>query len=99
VVDILRDYRFYDVDLVHPNYAATTFVIDHFMKTCLSPKAQDLAEQIKKIQRAYRHRPQHANSPSHHEFLTQFSEKAETLQKNYPFLDFSDELKHFKAKY
>ena len=99
VVDILRDYRFYDVDLVHPNYAATTFVIDHFMKTCLSPKAQDLAEQIKKIQLAYRHRPQHSNSPSHHQFLTQFSEKADTLQKNYPFLDFSDELKHFKAKH
>jgi len=26
VIDVLRDYRFYDIDLAHPNYAATQFV-------------------------------------------------------------------------
>ena len=27
VIDVLRDYRFYDIDMVHPNYAATDFVL------------------------------------------------------------------------
>jgi hypothetical protein len=25
VIDVLRDYRFYDIDMVHPNYAATEY--------------------------------------------------------------------------
>ena len=35
VIDVLRDYRFYDIDLVHPNYPATQFVLEKFM-TALS---------------------------------------------------------------
>ena len=30
VIDVLRDYRFYDIDLAHPNYAATQFVMEKF---------------------------------------------------------------------
>lgn len=97
IVDVLRDYRFYDIDLVHPNYAATEFVINHFLTTCLTTKAQELAAQIKKIQLAYRHRPQHPNSQSHQQFLTHLLGKTQALQKNFPFLDFTNELNHFKA--
>ncbi|MFM7911864.1 MAG: GSCFA domain-containing protein, partial [Bacteroidota bacterium] len=28
LIDVLRDYRYYDTDLVHPNYASTAFVYD-----------------------------------------------------------------------
>lgn len=97
VVDVLRDYRFYDVDLVHPNYAATTFVVEHFLSTCLTPKAQELADQIRKIQIACRHRPQHPTSQSHQHFRSQFLERTRDLQKKYPYLDFSAALDHFAA--
>ncbi len=30
VIDVLRDYRFYDIDMAHPNYAATQFVLETF---------------------------------------------------------------------
>ncbi len=30
VIDVLRDYRFYDADLVHPNYMATEYVLEKF---------------------------------------------------------------------
>ncbi|HEY5969299.1 MAG TPA: GSCFA domain-containing protein, partial [Chitinophagaceae bacterium] len=30
VIDVLRDYRFYDIDMVHPNYPATEFVMEKF---------------------------------------------------------------------
>src|ERR1700748_1232760 len=35
VIDVLRDYRFYDVDLVHPNYMATEFVLEKFREMCI----------------------------------------------------------------
>ncbi|MBM3412467.1 MAG: GSCFA domain-containing protein [Bacteroidetes bacterium] len=98
VVDVLRDYRFYDVDLVHPNYAATEFVINHFIKTCLTTNAQELAEQIKKIQLAFRHRPQHPTGQSHQQFLTHSLEKARALQKSYPLLDLSLECNYFEQQ-
>jgi hypothetical protein len=33
VIDVLRDYRFYDRDMVHPNYQATGFVLEKFMQS------------------------------------------------------------------
>ena len=35
VIDVLRDYRFYDIDLAHPNYAATGFLLDRFADSCI----------------------------------------------------------------
>lgn len=98
VVDVLRDYRFYDVDLVHPNYAATEFVINHFLKACLTTKAQDIAEQVKKIQLACRHRPQHPTSLPHQQFLTHSFEKVVALQTNYPFLNLTAERHYFEQQ-
>ena len=31
VIDVLRDYRFYSEDMVHPNYLATDFVLEKFL--------------------------------------------------------------------
>src|SRR3954470_20985663 len=32
VIDVLRDYRFYDIDMVHPNYQATQYVLRQFLQ-------------------------------------------------------------------
>src|SRR5678815_1703789 len=44
VIDVLRDYRFYDVDLVHPNYMATEFVLEKFNESCVDENARALME-------------------------------------------------------
>lgn len=97
VVDVLRDYRFYDIDLVHPNFAATEYVIEEFMKSCVEPSSQELSKEIKKIRTAFRHRPQHRNTSQHKEFLQQMFQKSKQLQSAYPFLDFSAELSYFST--
>ncbi|NDF97581.1 MAG: GSCFA domain-containing protein [Chitinophagia bacterium] len=96
VVDVLRDYRFYDIDLVHPNYAATGFVLDQFMEHCVSADAASVAEHIKKLVTAMRHRPRQPHTQSHRQFLTQQYEMAAALQKKYPQIDLSLELAYFK---
>ena len=59
VIDVLRDYRFYDKDLVHPNYMATNFVVENFMENYCHPDARLIAEEIKKLQSSFKHRALH----------------------------------------
>ena len=63
VIDVLRDYRFYDVDLAHPNYAATQFVLEKFSESCFDQSTKELLEEIKKIVIAKKHKP---FNPGHH---------------------------------
>jgi hypothetical protein len=49
VIDVLRDYRFYDVDLAHPNYAGTQFVLEKFSEACFDESTRHLGEEIKKL--------------------------------------------------
>lgn len=69
VIDVLRDYRFYDIDLVHPNYAATEFVFDKFEQSFITEEAQLLISEIRKISNAFKHKPFHPKTESHKLFL------------------------------
>lgn len=95
VIDVLRDYRFYDVDLAHPNYAATQFVLDKFAENCLDAAAQNLMDEIRKLVIARNHKPFNAASTMHKKFLHSQLEKAKALQQQYPYLDFSAEMEYF----
>ncbi|CAN5791703.1 GSCFA domain-containing protein [soil metagenome] len=96
VIDVLRDYRFYDIDLAHPNYAATQFVLEKFSENCLNDAAKKLAEEIKKITIAANHKAFNPQSQQHKQFLQTHLERTKHLQQLYPFLDFSKELQYFE---
>lgn len=98
VIDVLRDYRFYDIDMVHPNYSATEFVLKNFMREFVSENANEIAEKVQKIVIAAKHRPMHAATPAHQQFLKTQSQKAIELMKQYPFIDLSQELSSFKSQ-
>ncbi len=75
VIDVLRDYRFYDKDLVHPNYMATSYVVEYFMENYVQPESRLIAEEIKKLQISFKHRPLHPATEAHRRFLNeQFEE-------------------------
>jgi len=95
VIDVLRDYRFYDIDMVHPNYQATSFVLDKFMRHFVDEKAQQLAEEIKKIVIARKHKPFQPSTEAHKKFLKAHLEKAQELQKKYPFLNLDEDIRYF----
>jgi hypothetical protein len=95
VIDVLRDYRFYDADLVHPNYAATEFVLEKFTETCIDSESKQLMEEIRKIVIAARHKPFQPETQGHKQFLLTHLEKAKKLQEQYPFLNLARELSYF----
>ena len=96
VIDVLRDYRFYDKDLVHPNYMATNYVVENFMEHYVHPETRLIADEIKKLQISLRHRALHPETEAHRRFLQEQYDKTLELKTKYPFLNFETELKHFK---
>lgn len=96
VVDVLRDYRFYDIDLVHPNYAATQFVLENFAEKCMSEETRKLMDEIKKIVIAKNHKPFNPNSQQHKVFLQSYYNKTLDLKQKYAYLNFNEELKYFE---
>jgi hypothetical protein len=97
VIDVLRDYRFYDVDLAHPNYAATQFVLDKFSETCFDQSTRESLEEIKKIVIAKKHKPFNPGSLLHKKFLQQQFEKTKRILQTHPYLNFEEELKYFSG--
>ncbi|TCJ19220.1 GSCFA domain-containing protein [Flaviaesturariibacter flavus] len=95
VVDILRDYRFYAEDLVHPNYLATGFVLEHFLKTYVSEEDRKLLEEIRRLNIARKHKPSFPDTEAHQKFLAAHLEKATRLQATWPSLDFQKEIQYF----
>jgi len=95
VIDVLRDYRFYDVDLVHPNYAATEFVLDKFTASCVDEDTLLLMQEVKKIIIARRHKPFQPDTNAHRKFLSDHAAKVITMMEKYPFLDLQEEWAYF----
>ena len=98
VIDVLRDYRFYDKDLVHPNYLATNFVMEKFMEFYVQPESRELAEEIRKLQVSRRHRSLHPETAAHRRFLEEQYLKTMELSGKYPYIDFKTELEYFSGK-
>lgn len=98
VIDVLRDYRFYDIDLAHPNYMATDFVLEKFAQSCIDEEAQELMKEIKKIIIARKHKAFQPDTSAHRQFMDSHAEKVISLSKKYSFLDLQEELTYFSGK-
>ena len=98
VIDVLRDYRFYDVDMVHPNYPATQFVLEKFVQQCLDAGSRELLEEVKKIVIARKHKPFQPATQAHKRFLQEQYIKAATLAERYPFLNLAEEMRYFSGE-
>jgi hypothetical protein len=97
VIDDLRDYRFYAEDMVHPNYAATNYVWEKFIDTCIDEPAQKLMKEINSINAAKSHKPFNPASGQHKKFLQTNLEKVNQLSRQYPYIGFEEEKEYFNS--
>ena len=95
VIDVLRDYRFYDIDMVHPNYPATEFVMEKFNESFIDEQSRQLMEEIKKIVIARKHKAFQPETNAHKTFLKTHLEKAKELESKFSFLDLKEEIEYF----
>ncbi len=98
VIDVLRDYRFYAEDLVHPNYAATDFVLEKFSQVFMNDETAKLNAEIKKLMIARKHRSKHPHTKAHQTFLQAHLEKAKMLQQKFDYLDLAEEIHYFSKE-
>ncbi|MGI9543170.1 MAG: GSCFA domain-containing protein [Cyclobacteriaceae bacterium] len=69
MMDDLRDYRFYQKDLIHPNEVAQDYIWQKFVEAFFDPPAIKFTENWDKIRQALEHRPFHPESEKHQSFL------------------------------
>lgn len=92
VIDELRDYRFYKEDMIHPSNQAIDYVWEKFADTYFNNKTQQLNQRIEKLQQAVNHRPFNFESESHQKFVKEQIHQMELLCKEFPFLNFEEEI-------
>lgn len=98
VTDVLRDYRFYKSDLVHPNEQATDYVFECFMNAFFTETDKKLARTIRQIQRSVHHKPFFAAGDAHRRFVASLLREMEAMESRYPFIDFLEEKSTLQAR-
>lgn len=79
VIDVLRDYRFFKEDRVHPNEEAIDFVWKQFEATYFQPATIELNRSVEKVNKLAQHRPVQQEE-AHQDSIT--SKKSELSEKN-----------------
>jgi hypothetical protein len=79
VMDVLRDYRFYDIDLAHPIMRPLNMCLNSFQQLVWMHQQFQLAEEIKRLFIAKNHKPFNPSSQQHKKFLQTFLDKAKSI--------------------
>jgi hypothetical protein len=89
LMDDLRDYRFYEADLIHPNGQAIDYIWQHFSDTFFNDETKAIIREVEKINAMEAHRPLHGTqTEGYQQFAQQLHEKIAQLTMKYPFLNF-----------
>ena len=70
MVDELRDYRFYEEDLIHPSGLAEDYIFRTFTDAYIDPSALGFMKEWESIRLLLNHRPQHGTTESQLKLLT-----------------------------
>ena len=88
MMDELRDYRFYNEDMVHPNKTAITIIWEQFKLVWTATETEELQKEIAVIQTGLLHRPFNPESVAHQLFLKKLQERINAIQLQIPTVKF-----------
>ena len=77
--DELRDYRFYQPDMLHPSEQAVDYIYERFAETYFSEEAKEMVREWQPIKAALAHRPFNPDSEEHKAFLAKVTAKKEAF--------------------
>ena len=95
VMDDLRDYRFYDDDMLHPSSSAINYVWQKFSDCYLDSRTAELRNEVIKITKAFNHRLISAVESKKKEFANTMLNRINELTNKIPSLDMSAERSYF----
>ena len=94
MMDDLRDYRFYDSDMLHPSAVAIEYIASRFFDAALTNEAKTLKIKVDKIVEASKHRPFDPTSNNYIRFCKSQLEAIATLNN----IDLEKEKAMFEEK-
>lgn len=83
VTDELRDYRFYEADMLHPSEQASEYVWMRFREWAFSPELQQYAAEREALAKAEAHRPLHPDSEACRKFEESLRRKREAFARKW----------------
>ena len=95
IMDDLRDYRFYNSDLLHPNRIATDYIWEKFSKAMLSDNCLSIMNEVEKIVKSREHKVRNVKSKNHQAFIKTNIKKIITLQKKHTHLNLGEDESFF----
>lgn len=87
VNDELRDYRFYEEDMLHPSAQAVDYIFERLGETYFSDETIEFLKAWKPIREAFTHKPFNPESSEYKAFRAKAEERAIELQRRYPALE------------
>ncbi len=90
LLDELRDYRFYDRDLMHPNQIGIDYIWEKFRESYIAEDSLPVMQEIDGIQKALQHRQFNPDSEASLKFRESLEEKIRRLGKRFPFITFEE---------
>jgi len=95
VMDDLRDYRFYNTDMLHLSPAAIDYIWEAFAGCFFEKRTQDIWREVVKITRAVNHKIG-TDSPSRiRDFASRMIDKIDTMTKKEPSVYLKEEKEYF----
>lgn len=83
VLDDLRDYRFFDTDMLHPNIVAVDYIWQRLVESCMDEVVPEYLRDYEPIRRAQKHVPLHPDSPQYRSFVDKIHLQNEMIKKKY----------------
>jgi len=79
MMDDLRDYRFYQPDMIHPSSVAEDYIWKKFTASYFTVALLDFLKQYREIRLALNHRPFHPDTNTHYSFMKETLKKLEKV--------------------
>ncbi len=90
IMDDLRDYRFYDTDLAHPNDLAVAYIWEKVQSTYMSDKTMQCLNEVSKLVQALNHRPLHGESDEFKAYRANTIKRIRDFELQHPGVIFND---------
>lgn len=80
LLDELRDYRFYEPDMLHPSAQAVEYIWELFKKWAFSTELMEYAQEKEKLLGSFRHHSLHPESPQTKAFQQKMKARVEAFE-------------------
>lgn len=95
MIDVLRDYRFYESDMIHPNAQAIDYIWQRFVETYFDDKMRAFIAKWAQLKKSLDHRPFHPKARAHQAFIRSTIKQLESFGDK---IDITAELNQLKKQ-